>query len=306
MSMSNELSQTMDGSTESTSTYTPDSNTTNTTNPFLDSLPEDLRTEPCLSSFKDLGDMAKSYVNAQKMIGGSIRMPSADASLEERQAFYEKLRGRPDIAILPDPQDEAGINEFWNRLGRPEDPDKYVLQIPDNLPIPIDNNIVNEFKGLAHSLGLNNVQADALVQYRIQEDLNRYKAFNESKASTFNLLKERWGQNFDSKLKAAKELVSKYGDQYKAQVEELFHSPAGNNPIVLMMAAELAATYKENPSIDGTGVRSMDVTPEQARTILSNMRRDRNDPLHISGHKDHQARVEYQYQLECIAGLNDR
>ncbi len=36
---------------------------------FLDSLPEDLRGEPSLRTFTDPASLAKSYVNAQRMIG---------------------------------------------------------------------------------------------------------------------------------------------------------------------------------------------------------------------------------------------
>ena len=37
---------------------------------FLDTLPEDLRGEPSLRNFNDVGALAKSYTHAQRMIGG--------------------------------------------------------------------------------------------------------------------------------------------------------------------------------------------------------------------------------------------
>ena len=37
---------------------------------FLDTLPEDLRGEPSLRNFTDVGALAKSYTHAQRMIGG--------------------------------------------------------------------------------------------------------------------------------------------------------------------------------------------------------------------------------------------
>ena len=58
---------------------------------WRDSLAEDLRSEPSLKDFKDINSLAKSHVSAQKMLGGSIRIPGEDASDEARQEFYSKL-----------------------------------------------------------------------------------------------------------------------------------------------------------------------------------------------------------------------
>jgi hypothetical protein len=52
---------------------------------FLDSLPEDLRGEPSLRNFNDVGALAKSYTHAQRMIGGDkIGKPSQSATKVSR------------------------------------------------------------------------------------------------------------------------------------------------------------------------------------------------------------------------------
>ena len=38
-------------------------------NEFLNMIPEDLREHPSLSPIKDVGNLARSYVNSQKLIG---------------------------------------------------------------------------------------------------------------------------------------------------------------------------------------------------------------------------------------------
>jgi len=77
-------------------TSTPDATTSG--NGWIASLPTELQSEKSLQSFKDLPALAKSYVEAQKMIGGSIRLPKPDAPPEEREKvigdIYTKL-GRP-------------------------------------------------------------------------------------------------------------------------------------------------------------------------------------------------------------------
>src|SRR5256885_6120890 len=76
-------------------------------------LPDDLRTEPTLASFKDVSTLAKSFVDTKRMVGDSIRLPKSDASPEEWGKLYDKL-------------------------GRPAAPDKYELQTPDGVPVDED------------------------------------------------------------------------------------------------------------------------------------------------------------------------
>ena len=93
---------------------------------FLDSLPEDLRSESSLQSFKDTGALAKSYINAQKLIGSSVRIPADDASPEAKQEFLNKIKGIDGVVVKPTGDEEKG--DFFNKLGRPEDKEGYKLQ----------------------------------------------------------------------------------------------------------------------------------------------------------------------------------
>jgi hypothetical protein len=69
------------------------------------SLPEDLRKEKSLEAIQDVSSLAKSYVDAEKIVGGSIRIPKEGADQKEWDAFYSKL-------------------------GRPESPEKYEVKRP--------------------------------------------------------------------------------------------------------------------------------------------------------------------------------
>lgn len=65
---------------------------------FLESIPEELRSEPSLRNFQDAGSLAKSYVHAQRMIGADkVSIPSKSATPDEWRQVYQKL-GAPDAA----------------------------------------------------------------------------------------------------------------------------------------------------------------------------------------------------------------
>jgi hypothetical protein len=65
---------------------------------FLESLPEELRNEPSLRTFTDPGSLAKSYVNAQRMIGADkVAIPSKSATSDEWREVYTRLGAPTDV-----------------------------------------------------------------------------------------------------------------------------------------------------------------------------------------------------------------
>jgi uncharacterized protein YoaH (UPF0181 family) len=80
-------------------------------NDFLQMVPEELREHPSLSPIKDVENLARSYVNAQRLIGAD------------------------KIPVPVNPTDED-LDNIYNRLGRPESVDGY--------EIAVDGNIVSE------------------------------------------------------------------------------------------------------------------------------------------------------------------
>ena len=76
---------------------------------FINTLPEELQTEPSLRNFTDAAGLAKSYVHAQKMIGADkLPLPGKSATDEEWNNVYQKL-GRPNAADQYDFQAVQGL-----------------------------------------------------------------------------------------------------------------------------------------------------------------------------------------------------
>lgn len=76
---------------------------------FLDSLPENLRSEKSLEGVKSVEDLANQFLNAQKLIGKkTIGLPSEDSTPEQIEDFYSRLRPKTsdsyefDNSVLPE------------------------------------------------------------------------------------------------------------------------------------------------------------------------------------------------------------
>ena len=68
---------------------------------FLDSLPEDLRGEPSLRTFTDPASLAKSYVNAQRMIGADkIPKPGKSWTDDQYNEFYNSVGSQIVLMLM--------------------------------------------------------------------------------------------------------------------------------------------------------------------------------------------------------------
>ena len=103
-------------------------------------IPEEIRGHKSLEHISDVGALAKSYVNAQSMIGADkVAIPGKHATPED-------------------------WDEVYRRLGRPDTPDEYELinEVPDG--VAVDDDLVSWFKGAAHEVGLTGPQAQKLLE----------------------------------------------------------------------------------------------------------------------------------------------
>lgn len=126
------------------------------------------------------------------------------------RAFGAEKAGR--TVVLPgDKAEPAELDAFFNKLGRPESPEKYELKAPDGA----DENTVKWFKETAHKHGLSAKQAAALF-----DDYNamtgtltqaQMEAQKAQIAQEVDGLKKEWGAAFDTKVSAAKQAVKAFG-----------------------------------------------------------------------------------------------
>ena len=177
---------------EVVSTVTPTQAVTETTPSFLNAeggfaegwtqqLPEDIRNEQCLSTWKDIPSMAKSFVNAQRMVGkDKIGIPT-ESSTEDEWSNFHSAGGRPDEA--------AGY-----ALTRPQD-------FPEEL---YDDGLAGKAQELFHKIGLSKKQADALFEFNNTNILGASKDFEQGQENatqaTIDKLQQDWGQDFERRI----------------------------------------------------------------------------------------------------------
>ena len=210
---------------ETTATVTQ--STTQSTQPvsWKQSISEQYRTNPNIEKFTEIDALAKSYINAVSMIGtDKIPLPGKTATDEQ-------------------------WNEVYNKLGRPESPDKYKLELKTDVA-PVDENVIKGFAQNAHKLGLNNKQAQGILEF--------YKNTLESSAKEMsvnmeyaqeqaaNELRSEWGRAYDDNLRKASAVAKTYLEPELLDTQLRDGSRLGDNPKIIKAFANIANLLSED------------------------------------------------------------
>lgn len=228
---------------------------------WKDALPEDLKSDPSLSSIMDIQSLAKSYVHGQKMIGkDKIIIPDKFATDEDWQKVYQKL-------------------------GLPESPDKYEFKYNEGM----DEEFVKGFKEIAVKNGILPRQADKLFEF-YNAHVDKVISTNEAESKRFyeesvNNLKKEWGQGYERKLQAASGLFNQIADE---ESKKIFNeSGIGNNPVVIKMFAKLAEQMGEDKFVNANNLGSIGLTPSEAQQKINEIYGNKDHPYYNKSHPSH-------------------
>jgi len=225
--------------------------------------------------WQGVDDVLSSYRNLEKFVGGSknlIEMPGMDAG-------------------------EEAMNDFFNKLGRPETADKYGLDVPDTA----DAELTDWFRNTAHKYGLTDAQAKGLFgdwNEMSGSRLEQMQSNQEQQAEqAIANLKKEWGQGFDSQIDAGKRAVAALG--YDADALNAIEDKLGTADMLKLFASfgsKMSESSFEGGERQGSG--SFGLTPAAAQQQLNDLRTDKSFmDQYLSGNKD--AVAKYSRLMEA-------
>jgi len=227
---------------------------------WRESLEDDVKGSPTLGKFKSLNDMARSYINAEKMIGhDTIPIPKEDSPKEV-------------------------FDRIYTSLGKPESAEGYELNTLEISGFDAKSDDVKTFSEFAHGLNLNKEQAQALVKFdheRYQSALNSVTAEQQQKnEEQAHQLKAEWGMAFDHHLDTSLKAQETLG--VRKLIEEL---GLGNHPEVQKTFFNVAKQLGEDKMV---GDPSRRMTVQDARDKIAGIKQnnkywtgDKHDPEHL-------------------------
>lgn len=196
--------------------------------------------------FKDVNDLMGSYTSLEKMLGTkTVKVPETDAPEE-----WEKV---------------------WNKLGRPEAPEKYSVE-GENL---------EDFKKAAHQVGLTDKQAKGLYdwfkglteqqQSSVMEQQKAQEAEMAAKVEAeINELKREWGAAFDENLNIAKRGAKALG--WTEEEINALEATIGSKRLLESMRKIGGATLEDTAvAMDGSSLGQLVTSPQQAQMKIDAM-----------------------------------
>ena len=246
---------------------TPAPQTTQST--WKDSISEAYRNDPNIEKFTEIDALAKSYINATKMIG------------------------QDKVVIPTNNSTEEHWDEVYAKLGRPESADKYTLDAKSEV-VNFDDNAIKSFAEQSHKLGLNNKQAQGILEFyknNMEGTAQQSKIDTETaQAQAEQQLRQEWGRDFDGKVKQAGALAKANINPEVLDMTLSNGTRLGDHPEVIKGFAKIASMMQED-KIVATESENVDTTKDLESEISAIMN-DKNHPYHIKGHPDHDKSVQ--------------
>lgn len=253
---------------------------------WLDDLPEDLRGFAAAKAWSGPAAAVESYRQLERLLG-------ADKA------------GR-GLVLPKDDDDTEGWRTVHERLGCPETPEDYALDLPEGVSA---DEAVAEFRSLAHDLGLSLAQAKRLTGWwrgRLEAALAaQAEAAGRTARAAEDDLRARWGGDYDTRMadaeRARRRFVRDDGADGGAGLGDL--EAVTGKPAAMAMLAEIGAALGEDRHAGGGHDGGFALSPEEARRELEQLQRDRGfmGAFLDKDHPDHARHVLRARRLNRLA-----
>jgi len=240
---------------------------------WKEGLPEEFRADPSLASIKDIPNLTKAFINAQKLIGkDKIPVPDQHATEEDWQNIFDKL-------------------------GRPKELKDYQVKLDKEAGL--EDSFLDSFKEQAHKAGILPKQAEKLLNWyglTAKGAAESLKAkHTEKQTAEIAELKKEWGNGFEQQIKIAELAIRDFGGD--ELIKHLKESGLNNDSRLIKVFAKIGAELREDKLPGGTSREGGGMTPEQAKERIESIKSDRQHPYYLKDHPNHQAAVAEMSKL---------
>jgi hypothetical protein len=245
---------------------------------WKEAISEEFREDPNIAKFTELDALAKSYINATRMIGqDKVAIPNENSTDDQWQEVYGKL-------------------------GRPESPDKYQLEANSDV-VPLDEGAIKSFAENAHQLGLNNKQAQGILEfYKNSMEGSAQQSRIDTETAQANAeaeLRKEWGSNYENNIKKAGSVAKANMNTEILDLQLQDGTRLGDHPEVIKGFANIANLLSEDKLV-GTESESVDKGTDYEAEI-SKIVNDRDGPYWNKAHPDHDKVVQQVFTLRTMS-----
>lgn len=244
---------------------------------WKETISEEFRNDPNISKFTEIDALAKSYINATRMIG------------------------QDKVAVPNENSTDDQWNEVYGKLGRPESADKYKLEVKSETA-PLDESAIKQFAENAHQLGLNNKQAQGILEFyknSMEGSIQQARVDTETaQANAEQELRKEWGRSYDENIKKAGAIAKANMSEDILNMELKDGTRIGDHPSVIKGFASIANLMSEDKLVSTESENVDRGTDYEAE--ISKLVNDRDGPYWNKAHPDHDKVVQQVFTLRTM------
>lgn len=246
---------------------------------WVDTLPDDLKGYVANKGWDEPAKVAQSYRELEKFAGS--------------KANYMEM---------PDPNDPEAVSNVLRKLGAPEGPDGYNIELPEG--VTPDENMMGAFKTLAAETHMTPAQAQKAVEWfegykqNVAESMQAESAEQSEKAIA--ALQKEWGADFDKNVAAGQKLV-RATDISTEDIQKL-EDHMGTSAVMNIMA-KLGSKLGTTDLIGDDANSAYGMTPEMARSEISTLGASKDFRLQLRdpSNPGHRSATQKMQRLQEIA-----
>jgi len=227
---------------------------------WMKGISEDLLEDKSLQNFKDVSDLAKSYIHSRKLIGkNKISLPDEHATTDD-------------------------WNEVYKQLGLPER-EKYEVKFGE---AKYSDDFKKGFLDQAHTAGILPQQAEQIFGFFNDQVTSANEESiamgDQQMKEQFESLKTEWGSGYDKKLKTAQVAFGTFADdETTAYLNETGLDKDAN---LIKLFSKIGEKLNED-TFDTNTVKHLGLTKEDADEKKANMMGDENHAYWKDEHPNH-------------------
>lgn len=197
-------------------------------------------------------------------------------SSEEASITQPVEQTAPEQIIIGEELTPDDVNRIYNKLGRPESPDKYDLTgiVPDTY----NQDVLEQFKQKAHETGMSQEGVRKMAEWYKEVETKQHEAIQKARAiqddQHIMTLKTELGVNFDTEIKNARKALDAYTD--KAFKQYMDESGLGNHPALVKAFAKIGRELSEDRLVQSDTATRLAKNDELRRSEILRLRGNRD------------------------------
>ena len=212
-------------------------------------LPEELRADKSIETFKDVAGLVQSYIATKKMVGARAEVrPLTKDSTPEQVAAARKIFNIPE---KPDGYFQAGVK-------RPESASDGGWS----------EELESEFLAGMHAHHASPGAVNFAMQMHAKLESDRVAAETRVRQAVTQELRREWGPNYDANRGRANRAIQEFGGDAMVDLAQTTRladgSLLGDHPVLVKTFAQIGNALVESGAMNPEGIAS-GMTPEEAQ-----------------------------------------